>query len=309
MLVFRSSPPWISSSAEVLSQPRDAVLNGTRRVGAMTTTLELNSGARIPQLGFGTSRLADPAQSVAEALKIGYRHIDTAQMYGNETEVGQALAASGVAREEVFLTTKLNNPNHAPADVHSTFAESLQRLNLDYVDLFLLHWPMPFLEIDYVDTWKAIIGILESGRAKSIGVSNFQPDHLERIIDGTGVVPAVNQIEVHPYFANNEVREFSKSKGIVVESWGPLGRGQEFEDPTVSEIAQKHGKSPAQVLLGWHLKRGDVAIPKSDTPERIRTNFEALGFDLPDEDVAAIDTLDKGEEARQSPHPNVVGKQ
>lgn len=274
----------------------------------MTTTIELNSGAHIPQLGFGTSKLATRVKSVAEALRVGYRHIDTAQMYENETEVGQALAASGVPREDVFLTTKLNNPHHAPADVHRTFDESLQRLGVGYVDLFLLHWPMPFLEIDYVDTWKAMIELLDSGRTKSIGVSNFQPDHLERIIEATGVTPAVNQVEVHPYFANNEVREFSKSRGIVIESWGPLGRGQELGDPVITEIAEKRERTPAQVILGWHLRRGDVAIPKSDTPQRIRENFEALGFELPDEDVAAIDSLDKGEEARQSLHPNELGK-
>ncbi|WP_120002848.1 aldo/keto reductase [Nesterenkonia muleiensis] len=274
----------------------------------MTTTIQLNSGAHIPQIGFGTSQLAKPAESVAEALRAGYRHIDTAQMYKNEAEIGQGLRASGVSREEVFVTTKLNNPHHDPADAHRTFAESLERLGLDYVDLFLIHWPMPFLEIDYVDTWKAVIELLESGRTKSIGVSNFQPDHLERIIEATGVVPAVNQIEVHPYFANNELREFAKAQGIVIESWSPLGKGDEFGDPIITELAGKHGKTPAQVILAWHLQRGDVVIPKSDTPHRISENLETLGFDLPEQDVAAIDSLDKGEEGRRSPHPNEVGK-
>ena len=274
----------------------------------MTTTLQLNSGAHIPQIGFGTSQLATPAESVAKALTVGYRHIDTAQMYQNETEVGQGLRNSGVPRGEVFITTKLHNPHHDPADVRRTFDESLQRLGLDYVDLFLIHWPMPFLQIDYVDTWKAVIELLETGRTTSIGVSNFQPDHLERIIDATGVTPAVNQIEIHPYFANNELREFSKARGIVVEAWSPLGKGDELSDPVVTEIAEKHGKTPAQVVLSWHLQRGDVAIPKSDTPSRIGQNFEVIGFELPDEDMAAIDALDKGEAGRRSPHPNEVGK-
>src|SRR5690625_5105529 len=230
----------------------------------MTTTIELNSGAQLPQVGFGTSQAATPAASVAAALRLGYRHVDTAQMYGNEAEVGEGVRASGVPREDVFVTTKLHNPNHDPADVRRTFAESLQRMGLDYVDLFLIHWPMPFLTIDYLDTWRTLVELRDSGRAASIGVSNFQPDHLERIIEGTGVVPAVNQIEVHPYFANNAVREFSRSQGIAIEAWSPLGRGDELTDPVVTGIAERIGRSPAQVVLRWHIQRGDVVIPKSD---------------------------------------------
>ncbi|WP_150462113.1 aldo/keto reductase [Nesterenkonia ebinurensis] len=274
----------------------------------MTTTLPLNSGAHIPQIGFGTSQAADAARSVAEAVRAGYRHIDTAQMYGNETGVGEGVRASGVPREEVFVTTKLNNGHHDPTDVHRTFQESLDRLGFDYVDLFLIHWPLPFLNTDYVDTWKAMLQVQETGRARSVGVSNFQPEHLERIIAATGVVPAVNQIEVHPYFANNELREFSKARGIMVEAWSPLGKGTELSDPVIAELAAKHGHAPAQVILRWHLQRGDVVIPKSDNPERIRSNLDLSGFELTEQDMAALDALDKGEEGRRSPHPNEFGK-
>lgn len=274
----------------------------------MTTTIELNSGAQIPQFGFGTSQLAEPAEAVSTALRLGYRHVDTAQMYGNEREVGQGVRDSGVPREGIFLTTKLHNPHHDPEDARRTFGESLERMGLDYVDLFLIHWPMPFLDIDYVDTWKTLVELRDSGRAKSIGVSNFQPEHLERIIEATGVVPAVNQIEVHPYFANNELREFAKSHGIVIEAWSPLGKGDELGDPAISSIAENLGRSPAQVILRWHIQRGDVVIPKSDREERMRQNAEVFDFELSDADMAAIDALDKGEDARRSPHPTEMGK-
>ena len=274
----------------------------------MTTTIELNSGAHIPQLGFGTSQLATPAESVSTVLQLGYRHVDTAQMYGNEAEVGHGLHASGTARDEAFITTKLHNPNHDPADVRRTFEESLERMGLDYVDLFLIHWPMPMLDVDYVDTWKTMIELRDSGRARSIGVSNFQPEHLERILSATGVVPAVNQIEVHPYFANNELREFAKSHGIVIECWSPLGKGDELSDPVITQIAEKLGGSPAQVVLRWHIQRGDVVIPKSDHEERMRKNAEIFGFELSEDDMAAISTLDRGEDGRRSAHPNDFGR-
>lgn len=274
----------------------------------MTTTIELNSGAQLPQVGFGTSQAATPAASVAAALQIGYRHVDTAQMYGNEAEVGEGIRASGVAREDIFVTTKLHNPNHDPADARRTFTESLRRMGLDYVDLFLIHWPMPFLQIDYLHTWETLIELRDSGRAASIGVSNFQPDHLDRIIGATGVVPAVNQIEVHPYFANNEVREFAKSHGIAIEAWSPLGKGDELTDPVISGIAERLGRSPAQVVLRWHIQRGDVVIPKSDREERMRQNADVFSFELTDTDMAAIAALDKGEDGRRSAHPNVLGK-
>ncbi|GAA1816144.1 aldo/keto reductase [Nesterenkonia flava] len=270
--------------------------------------IELNSGTSIPQVGLGTSKSENAAASVESALRLGYRHVDTAQMYGNEDQVGAGVRASGVAREEVFLTTKLNNDFHAPAETRRTFEESLGRLGTDYVDLFLIHWPMPFLEVDYVDTWKTMVELQESGRARAIGVSNFQPEHLERIIEATGVVPAVNQIEVHPYFANNDVRQYCKSAGIAVEAWSPLGKGNEFGDPVISGIAERHGRSEAQVILRWHLQRGDVVIPKSDHETRQRENFDLFSFDLSGDEIAAIDALDQGEAGRRSPHPSEFGR-
>ncbi|TLP98655.1 aldo/keto reductase [Nesterenkonia salmonea] len=261
----------------------------------MTSTLELNSGHRIPVVGFGTSALATPAASVEAALRAGYRHVDTAQMYQNEEGVGQGLRASGNPREEVFITTKLNNQFHEPADVHRTFAASLDRLGLDRVDLFLIHWPMPELDVDYVDTWKAMIELRDSGRVSSIGVSNFQEEHLERIIDATDVVPAVNQIEIHPYFANNDLREFTKSQGIAIEAWSPLGKGAELSDPVIAELAERYGKTPAQVLLRWHLQRGDIVIPKTDTPQRMSENLDLEGLHLSDTEMASIGELDRNE--------------
>ena len=273
----------------------------------MTEKIQLNSGTSIPQIGFGTSKCTAPATAVEAAVRAGYRHVDTAQMYGNEAEVGQGARASGVAREDLFITTKLDNGHHAPADVFSTFEESLQKLGLDYVDLFLIHWPMPHLEVDYAETWKAMLELAESGRTKAVGVSNFQPEHLERIIEATGVAPAVNQIESHPYFANNEVRGYSKDRGIAVEAWSPLGKGDEFQDPALQEISAQLGRTVPQVILRWHLQRGDVLIPKSDDPQRMAQNLDILGFELSAAQTEAIDALDKGEQARRSPHPNDLG--
>ncbi|NDK30851.1 aldo/keto reductase [Nesterenkonia haasae] len=267
----------------------------------MTSTLELNSGHQIPVIGFGTSALAAPAESVAAALATGYRHVDTAQMYKNEEGVGQGLRASGVPRDEVFITTKLNNQFHEPADVHRTFAQSLERLGLETVDLFLIHWPMPELTVDYVDTWKAMVELRDSGRVASIGVSNFQEEHLERIIEATGVVPAVNQIEIHPYFANNELREFTKSHGIAVEAWSPLGKGAELSDPVIAELADRHGRTPAQVLLSWHLQRGDIVIPKTDAPQRMSENLDVTGLQLSEAEMASIDGLNNAEQVHGPP--------
>ena len=274
----------------------------------MTTSIQLNSGFSIPQIGVGTSKSVSPAESVRTALHAGYGHVDTAQMYDNETEVGEGVRSADVPREDVFVTTKLNNDFHSPAEVHRTFGESLDRLGLEYVDLFLIHWPMPFLDVDYVDTWKVMIELKDSGRAKSIGVSNFQAEHLDRIVESTGVIPSVNQIEVHPYFANEEVRAHSASLGTVVEAWSPLGKGDEFSEPVITEIAARHERSPAQVILRWHLQRGDVAIPKSDHEPRLRENLAVFDFELSGEDVAAISALDKGEAGRRSPHPSEFGK-
>lgn len=269
--------------------------------------LLLNSGARIPQIGFGTGKLSDPAQHVAAALQAGFRHVDTAQAYGNETGVGEGIRASGVAREDIFLTTKLHNDHHAPEDVDRTLDESLERLGVDAVDLFLIHWPLPRLEIDYVDTWRAMIEAADSARATSIGVSNFQPHHLERIIEATGVVPAVDQIEAHPYFANDELRSACRELGIAVTAWSPLGKGDDLADPTIVSIAERLGRSPAQVLLRRHIQRGDVIIPKSDRPDRMAANLDILDWELGDDDVAAIDALDRGEAGRRTDHPDVFG--
>lgn len=274
----------------------------------MTSTLELNSGHHIPVIGFGTSGLKTPAESVTAALEAGYRAVDTAQMYRNEEAVGQGLREASVPREEVFITTKLNNDFHAPTDVHRTFAESLDRLGLDSVDLFLIHWPMPFLDIDYVDTWKAMIELRDSGRAAAVGVSNFQQEHLERIMEATDVAPAVNQIEIHPSFANNELREFTKAHGIAVEAWSPLGKGSELSEPVIVELADRLGRTPSQVVLRWHLQRGDIVIPKTDTPARMTENLDVLSFELSPSDMASVDSLDHGEAGRRSPHPHEFGK-
>lgn len=271
--------------------------------------LQLNSGTAIPQLGLGTSKSGEPDRAVASGLEVGYRHIDTAQMYQNETAVGEGIRASGVPRDEIFLTTKLHNPHHAPEDVHRTFEESLQRLGVDYVDLFLIHWPMPFDKTDYVDTWRTMIELRDSGKARAIGVSNFVQDHLDRIIEATGVTPAVNQIEIHPTFANNELRQYCRERGIVVTAWSPLGKGDELDLPAVREIAERHDRTPAQVILRWHLQRGDVVIPKSDNPERQRSNFDVFSFELSPNDMDALDALDRGEDGRRSPHPNDFGKE
>ncbi|MGJ9407240.1 aldo/keto reductase [Nesterenkonia aurantiaca] len=264
--------------------------------------ITLNSGIQMPEIGFGTGK-ATPDGMVA-ALHAGYRLLDTAQMYGNEAEVGEAVRRSGAERAEVFVTTKLNNGNHDPEAVRETFAESLETLGFEYVDLFLMHWPMPMLDIDYVDTWSAMLELLEDGEARAVGVSNFQPAQLERLIEATGVTPAVNQIEMHPYFPNEEIRRFCQERGIVVQAWSPLARTDQFADPVLTEIARRLGVTPAQVMLRWHLQRGVVAIPKSSSPERIKSNRDLYGFVLSEQDMAAIATLDQGEDGRRGGHPD-----
>lgn len=269
------------------------------------TRLSLHSGSSIPQIGFGTYATHDPADAAARAIEAGYRHLDTAQMYGNEAEVGEGIRRSGIDRSELFVTTKLNNGNHDPKTAVESFTSSLEALGMEYVDLFLIHWPLPqSTETDYVTTWKTLIDLYESGRARAIGVSNFEPEHLERIIDATGVVPDVNQIEVHPYFSNEHVRQFCRQLGVVVEAWSPLGRGDEFTDPALVQIAADLGISSAQVILRWHIQRGDVVIPKSDSMERMRQNLGVLGFELSAAQMTAVSALDKGEEGRRGAHPN-----
>ena len=271
-------------------------------------TITLNDQTTIPQFGLGVWQVppADTERVVSEALELGYRHIDTAQMYQNERGVGAAIKASGLARDELYVTTKLNNGNHEPAKAKASLAESLEKLGLDKVDLFLIHWPLPTrYDGDYTATWEALIELQKEGLTTSIGVSNFQPEHLDTIVTRTGVVPAVNQIEVHPYFANEAARAATRKHGAHVESWSPLGQGGgELEDPVVTKIAADHGKTPAQVLLRWQLERGDIVFPKSTHRERLEENFAVFDFTLSAEEVSAIAGLDKGEAGRTGPNPD-----
>ena len=282
----------------------------------MIPGLPLNNGTTIPQLGFGTLAIPPdrtPSQSntemtaavVAAALDVGYRHFDTAQTYGTERGVGQAIAASGVPREALYVTTKLGNGNHRPDDVRRSFDESLERLGLGHVDLFLMHWPLPTMyDGDYVSTWRAMAELVADGRLRTVGVSNFQPAHLDRIIGETGVVPAVNQIEVHPYFANGPARAASIRHGIAVQAWGPLGRGSLLDDEVIAHIAAGHGRTSAQVILRWHLQRGDIVFPKTTSRARMEENFDVFDLDLSADEMSSIDSLDKGESGRIGPHPD-----
>jgi 2,5-diketo-D-gluconate reductase A len=270
-------------------------------------SVELNDGHTIPQLGFGVFQIepADTVEAVRLALETGYRHIDTAEMYGNEKEVGEAVRTSGLDRGEVFVTSKLNNSYHRPDDARRAFETTLSELGFDHLDLFLIHWPLPTLyDGDFVSTWKTLEEFKADGRARSIGVSNFQVDHLERLAAEADVVPAVNQIELHPYFQNQEVRAHGESHGIATEAWSPIAQGEVLDDPVIAEIAEKLGRTPAQVVLRWHIQRGRIVFPKSTTPERIRENFELFDFELEPGDAEAIDSLDKGEAGRMGPHPD-----
>lgn len=270
-------------------------------------SLSLNDGNSIPQLGFGTFQIPadETAATVSTALKVGYRHIDTAQMYGNEKGVGEAVNTSGLARDEIFVTTKLNNTNHTPDDVRRSFDQSLADLGLDHVDLFLIHWPMPeAYEGDFVSTWQAMAELTTDGRARTVGVSNFEPDHLERAIEESGVIPAVNQIEVHPQFNNEDARTASAERGVLVEAWSPIGRGLVLASPVITGIAARLERTPAQVALRWHIERGDIVFPKTVQEPRMRENFAIFDFTLSPDDVLAISAMDLGEEGRMGPHPN-----
>ncbi|ORW93063.1 oxidoreductase [Mycobacterium sp. IEC1808] len=270
-------------------------------------TIELNDGVRIPQLGFGVFQIKpdETAAAVKRALDIGYRHIDTAEMYGNEREVGQGIRDAGLDGGDVFVTSKLNNGFHKPDDARRAFDKTLEALDSDYVDLFLIHWPLPTLYGgDFVSTWKVLEEFAKDGRARSIGVSNFQVEHLERLAAETETVPSVNQIEVHPYFTNEQVRGYGRDHGIVTEAWSPIAQGKVLGDPVINRIADARGKSPAQVVLRWHVQRGDIVFPKSVTPERIRENFELFDFELDGSDMDAITALDKGEAGRRGPNPD-----
>lgn len=272
-----------------------------------TPTIELNDGTGIPQLGFGVFQIPpdDTAAAVRSALEIGYRHIDTAEMYQNEQGVGQGIRDAGIDRAEVYVTSKLNNGFHKPDDARRAFDATLKALDFDYVDLFLIHWPLPTLyDGDFVSTWKTLEEFKKDGRARSIGVSNFQVAHLQRLAEETDTVPAVNQIEVHPYFANDEVRDFGREHGIATEAWSPIAQGKVLDDPVVARIAEALGKSPAQVVLRWHIQRGDIVFPKSVTLQRIKDNFALFDFELGADDFAAISGLDKGEAGRIGPNPD-----
>lgn len=266
--------------------------------------LELNDHRTIPQLGFGVYKV-DPAEAadvVGSALDVGYRSIDTAALYGNETEVGLAIARSGLDRTEVFVTTKLWNDAHGYEPARRAFDASRQRLALDRVDLYLIHWPCPSQD-RYVETWEALIALRDQGVVHSIGVSNFQPDHLRRIIDATGVVPAVNQVELHPHFQQPELRAVHRELGIATEAWAPLGAGKGvLDEPALADIARRLGVTPAQVVLRWHLDLGNIAIPKSVHPDRQRENFDVFGFELSDDDHERIGALDRGQ--RNGPDPD-----
>ncbi len=271
------------------------------------STITLNDQTTIPQLGFGVFQVPpeETAATVTTALEVGYRHIDTAQMYQNEKGVGEALAASGIARDELYVTTKLNNGFHRPDDARRAFDESLGKLGLDRVDLFLIHWPLPTLyDGDFVSTWQTLVELQKEGRATSIGVSNFQPAHLDRIVAETGVVPAVNQIEVHPYFTNEAARAASIRHGAEVEAWSPIAQGKVLDDEVIAKIAADHGKTASQVTLRWHLDRGDIVFPKSMREERMRENFDIFDFSLTPGDIAAISALDRGEDGRLGPNPD-----
>ena len=265
----------------------------------------LNNGRTIPQLGFGVFQVKpeDTVEAVTTALQTGYRHIDTAEMYGNEQEVGEAIAKSGLARADVFVTTKLSNDAHLPDDARAAFDLSLEALGLDYVDLFLIHWPLPTrYDGDFVSTWRTLEEFYRDGRARSIGVSNFQPHHIRRLHAEAEIPPALNQIEVHPYLTQDDVRAFCAEHQIAIEGWSPIAQGEVLEDPTINEIAERAGQTPAQVVLRWHIERGDIIFPKSVTASRIRENFDIFGFELSGEDVEAISALNKDE--RTGPDPD-----
>ncbi|MEL5991931.1 aldo/keto reductase [Microbacterium phosphatis] len=258
-------------------------------------TITLNSGHDIPQLGFGVFKVppAEAETAVAAALEAGYRHIDTAAIYGNEEGVGAAIHKSGIPRDELFITTKLWNDRQAGEAPKIAIAESLERLGLDYVDLYLTHWPAP-ANGHYVNAWQKMVEIRDAGLARSIGVSNHLVEHLDRIVEETGVVPAVNQIELHPAYQQRELTEWAAEYGSHIESWGPLGQGKYdlFGERAVSEAAKTHGKTPAQVVIRWHLDKGFIVFPKSVRPERMIENFDVFDFSLTDAEVAEIDALD-----------------
>ncbi len=271
-------------------------------------TITLNNGVEIPQVGFGVFQIAPDRtrEATLTALQAGYRHIDTAQMYGNEKQVGEAVRAFGADRAEIFVTSKLNNGYHAYDDALGAFDGTLADLGFEYLDLFLIHWPLPAVG-DFVETWRAMEEIYRSGRCRAVGVSNFQPHHLQRLLDETDTVPAINQIEVHPYLAQDEVRAFNAEHGIATEAWSPIAKGEVLDDETLVRIAGEVGRSAAQVALRWHIQRGDIVFPKSVTPRRVEENLAIFDFELSDAQMAQITGLDRGQRTGPDPdHFNMV---
>jgi 2,5-diketo-D-gluconate reductase A len=290
-----------------LSRVIRACVNPWRIHVADQPHIRFQDGNAIPQIGLGVwqtpNDVATP--SVRIALEAGYRHVDTAAIYGNEEGVGEGMRTSGVDRKDIFLTTKLWNDAQGYDSTLKAFDESLKRLGTDYVDLYLIHWPSPRRN-RYVDSWKALVKLKEEGRARSIGVSNFGADHLERIIGETGVVPVLNQVELHPDFQQRELRRMHDRLDIKTESWSPLGQGQLLTNPVIGDIARKRGKTPAQVIISWHLQNGLIVIPKSVTPSRIVENFQVFDFELDDADLKALNGLDSAD-ARIGPNPATAG--
>lgn len=269
--------------------------------------ITLNNGVSIPQLGFGVFQIPpdQTADATALALRLGYRHIDTAEMYRNEAGVGEAVRESGLDRSEIFVTSKLKNGAHAPDDALAAFDETLSALDIGYLDLFLVHWPLATVS-DPVETWQAMEEIYRGGKVRAIGVSNFQPHHLNRLAAEATIVPAVNQIEVHPYLTNETVRAYGVEHGIATEAWSPIAQGLVLDDPTIVAIAERVDRTPAQVTLRWHVQRGDIVFPKSVTESRVRENFELFDFELTDADVAAISALNRDE--RTGPDPDTFAR-
>jgi 2,5-diketo-D-gluconate reductase A len=266
-------------------------------------TITLNNGVEIPQLGFGVFQIPpeETKQATLTALEVGYRHIDTAEMYGNEEGVGQAVRESGIARSEIFVTSKLNNGFHAPEDALAAFDVTLGTLGIEYVDLFLMHWPLPGVG-DFVETWKAMEQMYDGGKVRAIGVSNFKQHHLNRLLAESTVIPAVNQIEIHPYLTQDDMREFDRDHQIATEAWSPIAQGKVLGDPVIERIARRVEKTPAQVVLRWHVQRGDIVFPKSVTRERVQENFELFDFELSDADQSDISALNRDE--RTGPDPD-----
>ncbi|AOS64348.1 aldo/keto reductase [Actinoalloteichus hymeniacidonis] len=270
------------------------------------SSLALNNGVRIPQLGFGVFQIPDSETEAAvdAALEAGYRSIDTANLYANEAAVGRAVRTSGIPREELFITTKLGNDDHGYASALRAFDESMEKLGLEYLDLYLIHWPQPKRD-HYIDTWRAFEKLLEEERVQAIGVSNFQVAHLKRLLDSSAVVPSINQIELHPNLVQHELREFHAAHNILTEAWSPLAKGGLLTDPTITALAEKHDRTPAQVVLRWHIQLGNVVIPKSVTPSRIAENIDVFDFTLSEDDIASITGLNS--DTRTGPHPDRQG--